>query len=170
MLPITRRDNPVAGPGDIVGTVVLSVSAGQLRALRLRAHLLSAAPAIPVPAVAAVAAVAAHLAGLQAQAAPPARLAVRARAAGLTAADTDRACDTGEVIRTWAMRGTLHMVARRDVRWMNSLFGPVFAAKGQRRRAQLGPALAASADGLAAEAADIGRFLGADVTLEKVKT
>jgi len=82
--------------------------------------------------------VAAHLAGLQAQAAPPARLAVRARAAGRTAADADRACDTGEVIRTWAMRGTLHMVARWDVRWMNSLFGPVFAAKGRRRRAQLG--------------------------------
>jgi hypothetical protein len=30
--------------------------------------------------------------------------------------------------------------------------------------------LAASADGLAAEAADIGRFLGADVTLGKVET
>jgi hypothetical protein len=29
---------------------------------------------------------------------------------------------------------------------------------------------AASADGLAAEAADIGRFLGADVTLKKVET
>jgi len=115
--------------------VVLSVSAGQLRALRLRAQLLSGPPAIPV---ATVATVAAHLAGLQAQAAPPARLAIRARAAGRTAADADRACDTGEVIRTWAMRGTLHMVARRDVRWMNSLFGPVFAAKGRRRRAQLG--------------------------------
>ena len=127
MLPITRRDNPVAGPGDIVGAVVLSLSAGQLRALRLRAQLLSGPTAMPV---AAVAAVAAQLAGLQAQAAPPARLAVRARAGGGTAADADRACDTGEVIRTWAMRGTLHMVAGRDVRWMNSLFGPVFAAKG----------------------------------------
>ena len=132
MLPITRRDNPVAGPGDIVGAVVLSLSAGQLRALRLRAQLLSGPTAMPV------AAVAAQLAGLQAQAAPPARLAVRARAAGGTAADADRACDTGEVIRTWAMRGTLHMVAGRDVRWMNSLFGPVFAAKGRRRRVQLG--------------------------------
>jgi hypothetical protein len=48
MLPITRRDNPVGGPGDIVGDVVLSVSAGQLRALRLRAQLLSGPPAIPV--------------------------------------------------------------------------------------------------------------------------
>jgi hypothetical protein len=58
--------------------VVLSVSAGQLRALRLRAQLLSGPPAIPV---ATVATVAAHLAGLQAQAAPPARLAIRARSA-----------------------------------------------------------------------------------------
>ncbi len=56
MLPITRRDNPVATPGDIVGDVVLSVSAGQLRALRLRAQLLSGPPAIPAIPVAAVAA------------------------------------------------------------------------------------------------------------------
>ena len=81
---------------------------------------------------------AAHLGGLQAQAAPPARLAVRARTASLTAAGVDQACAAGDVTRTWAMRGTLHMVATRDVRWMTGLLGPVFARRGQRRREQLG--------------------------------
>ena len=86
-----------------------------------------------------MAAAAAHLGGLQAQAAPPAQLAIRTRTGGLAAADVDRACGTSrEVTRTWAMRGTLHMLATRDVRWMTGLLGPVFARRGQRRRAQLG--------------------------------
>ena len=109
-----------------------SILAGQLRALRLRAQLLSG------PGAGSVAGAAAHLGGLQAQAAPAARLAVRARTSRLTAAGVDQACAAGEVTRTWAMRGTLHMVATRDVRWMTGLFGPVFARKGQRRREQLG--------------------------------
>ena len=81
---------------------------------------------------------AAHLGGLQAQAAPPARLAVRARTASRTAAGVDQACAAREVTRTWLMRGTLHMVATRDARWMTGLLGPVFARRGQRRREQLG--------------------------------
>lgn len=113
--------------------VTESLTAGHLRALRLRAHLLTGLSARSV------AAAAGHLGGLQAQAAPPARLAVRARTSGLTAADVDRASGPArEVTRTWAMRGTLHMVATRDVRWMVSLLGPVFAARGRRRREQLG--------------------------------
>ncbi len=115
------------------GTVTESLTAGQLRARRLRAHLLGG------PRAGSVVAAAGHLGGLQAQAAPPARLAVRARTNGLTAADVDRASGSGrEVTRTWAMRGTLHMVATPDVRWMVSLLGPVFAAQGRRRREQLG--------------------------------
>jgi DNA glycosylase AlkZ-like len=122
----------MAAPGR-VGTVARSLSAGQLRAARLRAQLLGR------PRADSVAAAASHLAGLQAQAAPPARLAVRARTSGLTAADADRAAGPGrEVTRTWLMRGTLHLVATRDVRWMNRLFGPVNVAKGRRRREQLG--------------------------------
>ena len=110
-----------------------SIPADQLRALRLRAQLLTGPRAVSV------AAAAARLGGLQAQAAPPARLAIRARTSGLTAADVDRACAAGGgVTRTWAMRGTLHMVATRDVRWMAGLLGPVFARRGQRRREQLG--------------------------------
>ena len=103
-----------------------------MRALRLRAQLLAG------PRAGSVAGAAAHLGGVQAQAAPPARLVVRARTTGLTAAGVDQACAAGDVTRTWAMRGTLHMVATRDVRWLTGLLGPVFARKGQRRREQLG--------------------------------
>lgn len=41
------------------------------------------------------------------------------------------------------MRGTLHMVAAADARWLVRLLGPSVAARFQRRRGQLGldPAL-----------------------------
>jgi hypothetical protein len=122
-----------------VGTLL---TADQLRAARGHALLLGRSPDGPGhragSAGGAVAGIAAHLGGLQAQAAPPARLAVRPRAAGLTAADVDRACADRDVTRTWAMRGTLHLVATADVRWMTGLFGPVSARKDRRRRLQLG--------------------------------
>jgi hypothetical protein len=110
-----------------------SLSTDALRALRLRAQLLASEPALGVrEAVARVVAV-------QAQAAQPARLAVRARTGGLVAADVDRAANTErDVVRSWALRGTLHMVAAADLRWMVGLLGPVFVKAGKRRREQLG--------------------------------
>ncbi len=68
-----------------------------------------------------------------------ARLAVRARSERLTAADVIRACnEERSVVRTWLMRGTLHLVAAEDVRWLVGLLGPVFARAGRRRRLELG--------------------------------
>jgi hypothetical protein len=85
-----------------------------------------------------VAAVAAHLCGLQAQDTAAARLAVRARSATLTADAVRRAGADGSVVRTWLMRGTLHLVAATDVRWLVGLFGDRNRRAGGRRRAQLG--------------------------------
>jgi hypothetical protein len=127
-----------AGQPDIVTAVGTSLTPDQLRAARGHALLLGRPRDWPGNPGRAVAGIAAHLGGLQAQAAPPARLAVRPRAAGLTAADVDRACTDRDVTRTWAMRGTLHLVATADVRWMTGLFGPVSARKDRRRRLQLG--------------------------------
>jgi hypothetical protein len=77
--------------------------------------------------------------GMQAQDASAAALAVRARSLGLTAADVDRArVEERTIVRTWAMRGTLHLVATADLDWLLALFGPVFIRAGQRRRAALG--------------------------------
>jgi hypothetical protein len=65
-----------------------------------------------------VADVARRLCGVQAQDAAAARLAIRARTEGLTAADVD--AEPG-VVRTWGWRGTLHLLAREDVPWVLSL-------------------------------------------------
>jgi Winged helix DNA-binding domain len=113
-----------------VGT---SLTDQQVRRLRLRSQRLSGEPAGGVPeAVRAVV-------GLPAQDTRASRLAVRPRSAGLTAATVRRACDQERsVVRTWAMRGTLHMVAAEDVGWLLALLGPVFAAAGRRRRLRLG--------------------------------
>jgi Winged helix DNA-binding domain len=87
----------------------------------------------------AVAEVVRAVGGLQAQDTPASRLAVRPRGAGLDEAAVRRACNQDRsVVRTWAMRGTLHMVAAEDVGWLVGLLGPVFAAADRRRRLQLG--------------------------------
>lgn len=86
-----------------------------------------------------VAEVAAHVVGLQAQEPLATRLQVRSRSASLRADDVRRACvEPGRLVRTWLMRGTLHLVAGSDVRWLLSLFGPRNAARGAGRRRQLG--------------------------------
>lgn len=38
-------------------------------------------------------------------------------------ADVEEALKSGEVVRTWLMRGTIHYVPAEDVRWMLGLFG-----------------------------------------------
>jgi len=105
-----------------------------LRALRLRAQRLYPAAAVPD-----VASLAAHLCGIQAQDPAAAALAIRARTTGLTAADVDRArVETRAVVRTWAMRYTLHLLDARDVRGFTALLGPTLIRRQRARHAQLG--------------------------------
>lgn len=66
------------------------------------------------------------------------RLAVRVRTDGLTRQDVDDAVRDGVVVRTWAMRGTLHMLAARDVQWVLRAVGPYFRDRQASRRRQLG--------------------------------
>lgn len=92
---------------------------------------------------------------LQAQDVRANRLAVRARTDGLTRADVDTAVASGEVVRTWAMRGTLHMLAAEDVGWVVALLGPRFAhgLRGRRSRLGLDDVLSARGAEVIAEAA-----------------
>ena len=79
------------------------------------------------------------LCGLQAQDLSAATLAVRPRSSGLTASDVERArLEERTIVRTWCMRGTLHLVAADDLGWLLPLLGPVFVRKSQRRYDQLG--------------------------------
>jgi hypothetical protein len=75
--------------------------------------------------------------GIQAQDGPAAALSIRPRASGLVAGDVDNALADGSIVLTWSLRGTRHHHARRDVRWLLGLCGPVFGRPGARAR-QLG--------------------------------
>ncbi|HEX6578330.1 MAG TPA: winged helix DNA-binding domain-containing protein [Jiangellaceae bacterium] len=88
---------------------------------------------------AAVADVVRHLIGLQAQIPSATSLAVRVRTVGLTEADAERAMvPAGTLVRTWLMRGTLHVIHVDDFAWLLPLLGPPMIRKGARRRHQLG--------------------------------
>ena len=109
------------------------VTDDRLRHLRMRAQRLAGRRPRDV------AEVVRAVGGLQAQDTPASRLAVRPRSTGLDEAAVRRACDQDRsVVRTWAMRGTLHLVAAEDAGWLLALLGPVFAAADRRRRLQLG--------------------------------
>ncbi|QFZ24468.1 winged helix DNA-binding domain-containing protein [Saccharothrix syringae] len=75
---------------------------------------------------------------VQAQDLTAAGLAVRARTTGLAPADLRGALDRGEVVRTCAMRGAVHLVRREDAGWLVALLGPVNTARGRARRLELG--------------------------------
>jgi len=111
----------------------VSLSLVQLRAVRMHAQLLAGdRPADVAEAVAGVG-------SLQAQSWPAAALAVRARTTGLSRADVDRALAVDRtVVRSWLMRGTLHIVAAADLGWMTALLGPTVARTSHRRRLELG--------------------------------
>ena len=76
-----------------------------------------------------------HLLAVQAQSLPAARLALRARAPGLVADDVGPG-----LVRTWLMRGTLHLVAAEDWPWLHALTAPRQETANARRLAQLGAA------------------------------
>jgi hypothetical protein len=67
-----------------------------------------------------------------------ARLAVRARTSGLTAADVDRALTERSLLITWLNRGTLHMVRSEDYPWLHALTAPPHFTQSTRRLAQEG--------------------------------
>lgn len=93
-----------------------------LRAERLRSHLLSAPASDVVTA-------AEHLLATQAQEFWGGRWALAARTRPgrggrrVTIRDVDAAFDRGELVRSWTMRGTIHILPARDLAWVLSLTG-----------------------------------------------
>jgi hypothetical protein len=78
--------------------------------------------------------VVAHLGGMQGQDLPGVKWSIGLRLPKCVQSDVDRAFDDGKIIRTWPMRGTLHVVAASDVRWMLSLTSPKNLSGSQKRR------------------------------------
>ncbi|MFJ6673706.1 winged helix DNA-binding domain-containing protein [Actinosynnema sp. NPDC091369] len=107
------------------------MTAGRARALRMRAQRLTT-PARSLSELL-------HdVLAVQAQDVTAAGLAVRARTSGVTPADLRAALDAGDVVRTCAMRGAVHLLRREDVGWLVGLLGPVNVARSRRRRRELG--------------------------------
>lgn len=96
-----------------------------------------AAQGLPAPAGTA-ADVVRRLACLQAQDLPGALTSVALRVVGGARADVVAALDAGQVVRSWPMRGTLHLVPAQDLGWMLSLTTERLVTQATSRRAALG--------------------------------
>jgi len=88
--------------------VALKVSWRQALAWRMQRHLLDPVGRPPV------AGVVRRLCGVQAQVASSAELAVRVRRLASRPGEVSRALSEGRLIKTWAMRGTLHLLTPEE--------------------------------------------------------
>lgn len=112
--------------------------------------------------------VVAHLFALQGQDWRSSQWAVGSRAPGISSGDVVEAMHTGRVVRSWPMRGTVHLVASEDIGWMQRLTNPRVLAGAPKRRAFLGVSdavlervtevsLAALAGGTSLDRAELGQ-------------
>lgn len=112
---------------------MLRIDGAALRRMRLRAQLLHRPPGrTPVDVVH-------HLVGLQAQAPMAAELGIRARSRRNTLEVVNRAlAEERSLIRTYAMRGTIHLVAAEDFGWLTELTLAPTLPSARRRLAEEG--------------------------------
>ncbi|GAA3446822.1 winged helix DNA-binding domain-containing protein [Planomonospora venezuelensis] len=104
----------------------------ELALLRLAAQRLAApGPATPAEAVRLLTAV-------QAQDYAGALTSIALRTAEGTRGAVEAALDAGEIVRSWPMRGTLHVVAAEDLPWMLETMTPRIIAATRARHAELG--------------------------------
>jgi hypothetical protein len=108
-----------------------------------------------------------RLLAVQGQDYPGALTSVALRTAGAGRGDVEAALDAGEVVRSWPMRSTLHLVPAEDLGWLLALCGPRVLTGAEKRRARLGLDLADAerARELAAEALAGGGRLGRSALL-----
>ncbi|NLG70743.1 MAG: winged helix DNA-binding domain-containing protein [Chloroflexi bacterium] len=84
-------------------------------------------------------AVVSELLAVQAQDLPQAVLGVGLRGSGFDQAAVYRALQDGRrLLRTWLLRGTLHLATAADAAWLLPLLAPDLIHKGKRRLKQLG--------------------------------
>jgi hypothetical protein len=84
-------------------------------------------------------AVAERLLAVQGQDPRGARLAIRARSEGVSAADVDRSLsEERSLLITWLNRGTLHLVRSEDYPWLHALTTPPLMTSSARRLRQEG--------------------------------
>jgi hypothetical protein len=127
--------------------------ATRLTSLLLRPH--------PVARPADVAGVVEWFGAMQAQDMASGLWSLGARLPGWTVADVDAALERRAAIRTWPMRGTVHLVPPADARWMLDLMGVRALAGAAARRQTIGldPATAERGVEILADALAGGRRL-----------
>ncbi len=103
-------------------------------ALRMRSLLLDGATDRPDD----VAGVVTWFGAMQAQDYASGLWSLGVRLPGRTRADVEAALERREALRTWPMRGTVHLVPARDARWMLELTGVRALAGAAARRATIG--------------------------------
>jgi hypothetical protein len=102
-----------------MGIAVENVDMTGARTRRLRAQLLSGEPSRTPEQVAG------RILAIQAQDPRGARLAIRARSSGLTAADVDRSfTQDRSIVITWLNRGTLHLIRSEDYQLLQTVTAP----------------------------------------------
>ena len=114
----------------------MDLSADVARRLRLRSLLLD--PAVPAERPTTVAGVVEWFGAMQAQDANSGVWSLGARLPGTTVDDVWSALERVEAVRTWPMRGTVHLVPPRDAKWMLDLMGPKPLAGAAKRREIIG--------------------------------
>lgn len=124
------------------------LSARDFRRLRLSAQLLSADAAgarhgaesrgEPGTGTERVTSVARHMLALQGQDWRASGWALGARAPGSTVSDVHDAFNSGLLVRSWPMRGTVHVMAAEDIDWVQRLTSRRVLAGAPKRREFLG--------------------------------
>lgn len=127
---ITSRGEPVPPRGGDSLAVVADHQ--EIALLRLVAQRIAG------PGLATATEVVRWLTAVQAQDLPGALTSVALRTTGRTRAGVEAALAAGEVVRSWPMRGTLHLVPAEDLPWLLELLAPRVQAGFERRRRELG--------------------------------
>ncbi len=137
----------------------------RIAAMRLAAHHLGATrSASPVDAVR-------WMLAVQGQDLPGAKWSLGLRTHGSTEAAVDAALDAGAVVRSWPLRGTLHLVAAEDLAWLLALTGPrqISATAARRRALGITPPDLERADAAVRAALAGGRALPRDEVLAGIR-
>ncbi|MEV6368841.1 winged helix DNA-binding domain-containing protein [Micromonospora musae] len=113
----------------------MRLTASEALALRMSSLLLGPRPG-PHPGT--VAEVVEWFGAMQAQDVASGIWSLGARLPALTLTDVQAALERREALRTWPMRGTVHLVPARDARWMLELTGVRSLPAAATRRAALG--------------------------------
>lgn len=113
-----------------------AITRTELARLRLRSHGLTRSEAGHPPGTPGGAL--ARMFALQGQDLPGVLWSIGQRAPGTDLAQVRRAFDEGQLVRSWPLRGTLHVLAAEDLAWVLALTGQRSLASAAGRERQLG--------------------------------